>query len=642
MHDDRRFRPGNGQSPRRSSSASSWPSERGRRDQRSSVGFSAESRRNPTGFGSDSSSSRGSRSGSSFGSSSGFGRGHGGRSTAQATVIDPTYSPASRVKLVLVLFSIVAALIAGRLLWVQLIDPQGVFDKSGFQRVQTVDVAAHRGTIYDRNGIVLATSTDVANIFCRPQSVPHDKVTELADWLAEHCGGEAQEYRDKIVSDASFVYLTKGADLKLGRELLDLGIEGVDYEKAEKRIYPCGAVGSQVIGFMNEDGEPVCGIELQYNDILKGQPGKREISYSRNLVPIPGSEKVIEQARAGNDIVLTIDIGLQGQVEQALKGSVEGLEASGGNAMVMDASNGEIYACASNPTFDVTDTSSITDNAMTNLTSLSLSFEPGSIFKPVAMLAALEAGTTKAGQSYYCPAELTVGEYTITDSHERADATMDTARIMADSSNVGMSLIARDLGNQGLHDAIERYQMTGTLPIDFPGTASGDLTDAGSWSVVQGFNIAFGQGLRTTPANIVRFYGALANDGVAVQPHFLLDVPSEDQPRSYETVDLIDDKAALDEVVDMMELVVEDGTGTAAQIPGYCIAGKTGTAEIASEEGGYRKNVYNNSFVGFLPDASLELVCYVGATEVPSEGQTVPAFKDIMSYAIERYAITQK
>lgn len=396
-----------------------------------------------------------------------------------------------------------------------------------------------------------------------------------------------------------------------------------------------------MIGILNSEGEAISGLELYYNDILGGSPGERTIMYSREGVPVPGSETITQEAVAGKDIVVSIDVGLQEQVETALALRVKDIDGKAGSGIVMDARSGEIYACASDPLFDITDLSEIKEGA-TNLSGISSAFEPGSIFKPAIMLAALEAGTTQAGQSYYCPASIKVGEYTITDSHERAAMDMDTSKIMADSSNIGMSLIAKDLGAEKMSEYLNKYQIIGKTEVDYPGEASGSLSDWNSWSVVQMYNISFGQGVMTTPLNVVRFYGAIANDGVMCQPHFLIDIPTEEAPRVYETQTVIENKQALDDLTEMMEAVVEDGTATQAQIKGFKIAGKTGTAEIADSAGGYKKNIYNISFVGFIPDASLELVCFVGATDVPAERKTVPAFKDIMSYAIERYDITQK
>lgn len=544
-----------------------------------------------------------------------------------------------RLGILLIIFFVFALVLAGRLVWLQIIDAQNISER-GTSREVTIDIEPRRGTIYDRNGTILATTVDAYNVFCHPHVVSSDKVDQLAQTLANVFGGEVNDYKSKIQSDTNFVYLFKGADEDQMNQIKDLAIEGVDFEKTSKRVYPCGATASQIIGVLNSDGEAITGLELYYDDILGGTAGQKTTQYSKEGVPVPGSEQVTAEVVNGKDIVLSIDIDLQEKLEEALALRVEEVQASGGSAMVVDAATGEIYACSSSPTFNITDLSEIKEGA-TNLSSISSSYEPGSTMKAATMLAALEEGIVNPDTEYFCPATLKVDDYTITDSHERGDETMSATTIIADSSNVGVSLIARDMGFEKLYEYIQKYQLTETTGVDYPGEAQGYVAPRDQWSEVQGYNISFGQGLTTTPIEMVRFYAALANNGTATQPHFLLDVPTEEEDRTYATTQITDNQSAIDQLETMMEATVTRGTGTDAQIDGYRVVGKTGTAEIASESGGYQQGVYNLSFIGYLPNASTNLVCFVGAYDVPGERQTVAAFQDIMSFAIDRYNITQ-
>lgn len=546
-----------------------------------------------------------------------------------------------RLAIILGLFALVALILALRLVWLQVIDAENISNSGTSERTVTVDVMPRRGTIYDRNGVVLATTVDANNVYCHPHMVPDDKKDTLANALAQIFGGDAKTYREKIDKDTNFVYLVKNADTDKAQKIKDLGIEGVDLEDTSKRIYPCGSTASQIIGILNSDGEGITGLELYYNDILGGKAGKKTTEYSKEGVPVPGSTVVESEVQNGQDIVLTIDIGLQERLETSLALRVETVEGTGGSGIVMDSSTGEIYACASIPLFNITDLSEIKEGA-TNLSGISSSYEPGSIFKPVTMLAALEAGTTKAGQVYTCPEVVYADEYTISDAHSRSETDMDTREIMAQSSNVGMSLIANDLTFKKLYEYIQRYQITENPNTDYPGSVSGYISNYQDWSDVQGYNISFGQGVSVTPMEMVRFYGALANNGYAYTPHFLLSVPTQQEQTTYEGTEIIESKQAISDLTYMMEGVVEEGTATDAQIEGYKVAGKTGTAEFASASGGYEKGVYDISFIGYLPDTSLNLVCFVGASGVPGDRKTSPAFQDIMSYAIDRYNITQK
>ncbi len=589
-------------------------------------------------------SSRGttSRSRSSVGGSSrSRGNGRRDRSSGSNPSGFAAHLSQGRLGTILLIFCALALIIIGRLVWLQLIDAQSNLSRGGSERSVTVDIEPRRGTIYDRNGVVLATTVDAVNVYCHPHVVSDSQVATLADTLAQVFGGEAGDYRSKIEQDTNFVYLRKSADTDAADKIKALNIEGVGFENTSKRVYPCGSTASQIIGVLNSDGEALTGLELQYDDILGGEAGQKTTEYSKEGVPVPGTTSVSAEVVNGKDIVLSVDVEMQQHLESTLLLRVKDIQAQGGFGVVMDAATGEIYACASAPTFDITDLTKVEEGA-TNLSGISATFEPGSIFKPVTMLAALQAGTTQAGRSYDCPASITVGEYVISDSHDREDQMMDTTTIMAQSSNVGMSIIARDLTFEKLYDYIKQYQLSDKTGIDYPGEVGGYLSSWNNWSVVQGYNISFGQGLTVTPLSMTRFYGAIANGGVACTPHFLMDVPSDGEDKTYATSEIVTDKSALASLTGMLEAVVSEGTATDTQIDGYTVAGKTGTAEVADEAGGYKSGIYDISFVGFLPGASTNLVCFVGATDVPGERQTVPAFRDIMTFAIDRYNIIQK
>lgn len=546
-----------------------------------------------------------------------------------------------RLSILLVVVLVLAILVFGRLVWIQVIDAYAIEHAEGSQRTVTVDVEPRRGTIYDRNGVVLATTVDAYNLFCHPHKIQDSgQVSALVDGLVQACGGEAQDYREKIEQDTNFVYLAKGVDEEQLNKVKELGIDGFDYEKTSKRIYPCGAIASQLIGVVNSEGEPVSGLELYYNDILGGTPGKKTTMYSKEGVPVPGATQIEAEVVNGQDIVVSIDVELQQQVEKSVLKRTEEVDGKTGFGAVMNAETGEMLACASVPTFDITDLSEVEEGA-TNLSGISGHYEPGSVFKAVTMLAALEEGTVSVDKNYYCPSVLQVGEHKITDSHEREDKDMTATTIMADSSNIGMSLIARDLTFSKFYEYLQKYQIVSDTNIDYPGAASGYLAPRDKWTEVQGYNISFGQGLEVSPIQMMRFYGLVASNGTIAQPHFLLEVPSSGEELTYTTEKVVDNDQAIDDLDTMLEAVVEDGTGTQAAINGYRVAGKTGTAEIASPSGGYKEGVYNISFVGYLPDASTKLVCFVGATDVPGERKTVPAFHDIMEFAIDRYHITQ-
>ena len=548
--------------------------------------------------------------------------------------------PSSRLSWLLILFIILAVVYTGRLAYLQIYMADEWSEAAAASRTVTVELPASRGTIYDRNGNVLAASVDATTIYANPQEITD--VESTAEALAEVLGGEASDYTDYLTQDTTFVYIVRQADEEDGEALEALGLTGIYFIEDTKRVYPYGEVAGQIIGLVDVDGNGLTGLELYYDDILSGTSGERVVQMGGDGIPIPGGTEVEIEAVDGQDIVISIDIEMQSYLEERLEQGVEDLGGEDGTAVLMDASSGEILAMASTPYLDPSDTSDMETGA-DSVKAVTQAFEPGSIFKTVSAMALLEADAITPDTTIYCPAELEADEYVITDAHERSDETMTFRQIISESSNVGISLaISEYLSFSALYDKILSYGLNEVTGIDYPGEASGYLTDQSTWSLVQSYNVTFGQGVLVTPLQMVRFYGAIANDGIACTPHLLISKPQTDETLEYETEQIIENTEALSSMISLLETVVTDGTGTNAAIDGYTVAGKTGTAEYASEDGGYVSGSWNLDFTGFLPDSSLPLVCFVSVSEVPSLSNTTAVFHDIMSEAIDRYGIVQE
>ena len=568
-----------------------------------------------------------------------------------------------------------------QLIKLQVIDAGWLSEAAEAQRTSSITIEPRRGTIYDRNGVVLATSVDATTIYVDPSEVTDANMT--ASLLAEVLGGEAKDYLEKVTaSNTLYSVIKRKADTSVGDQLSELATErvaqaqekadekakasgeeaetvasGIHFVTESRREYPNGQVGGQIVGACNigvdeennrEYYYGMCGLEAQYDDILSGTPGYEKAEYGRSGQRIPSAEYERVDAVDGQDIVVSIDIELQRQVEESLTSGCEGMNATGGSSVVMDGETGEIYAAASLPLFNPADRTEVKEGA-TSLKAVTNLFEPGSIFKSVSAMAILETGTLTPDSELYCPASITADGYTISDAHERGDATYSLRDILDQSSNVGISLATEKMGFQQLYDHIIKYKLHTRTGVDFPGEgeegtdALGMLTDFDQWSAVQAYNVSFGQGVSVTPLQMVRFYGAIVNDGVECTPHFLISKPQSGETVTYETTKVIDNESAIADMQSMLKTVVTDGTGTKAAIDGYNVAGKTSTAEIYDEEnGGYREGVYNLAFTGFIADSSSKLVCFVGANEVPGDGVVTPIFKDIMQTAIDRFRITSE
>lgn len=581
----------------------------------------------------------------------------------------------------LAIFAIFAVVFFLRLVYLQVIVAGDYSAQAQAQRTSYLTIEPRRGTIYDRNGVVLATSVDATTIYVDPTEVTDVNMT--AQLLADSLGGQASGYLEKVTANNTrYSVIKRKADTSVGDDLQsrvtervaeaqkqenarakDAGEQaqtvqsGIHFVTESRREYPNGQVAGQVVGAcsigVDEDKNReyyygICGLEKQYNDVLSGTPGYYEAEYGRSGQAIPGGVHEQVDAVDGQDIVVSIDVNLQRDVEEYLTNGCKDLEAASGSAVLMDGSTGEIYAAASLPLFNPADRSEVKEGAM-QLKCVTDLFEPGSIFKSVSTMAILETGTLTPDSELFCPASITADGYTISDAHERGDATFTLREILDQSSNVGISLATEQMGFDELYNHIVKYNLHSTTGVDYPGEgedgtdALGMLAPLEQWSAVQAYNVSFGQGVSVTPLQMTRFYGAIVNSGVECVPHFLLSMPQSGYTPVYETEDVIENKDAIGDMQSMLKTVVTDGTGKLAAIDGYNVAGKTSTAEIYDEEnGGYRKNVYNLAFTGFLADSSSKLVCFVGANEVPGNRVVTPIFKDIMTSAIDRFGITSE
>ncbi|WP_206214377.1 peptidoglycan D,D-transpeptidase FtsI family protein [Adlercreutzia sp. ZJ141] len=557
----------------------------------------------------------------------------------------------NRTAWILLVFVICALVLVGRLFFCSVIQaPEYSAIAEDIRKVDLVD-EPRRGTIYDRNGNVLAISVDATTVYANPSEIKDIDATVAA--LVECLGGDedAEEaYRASLMGPGiNFSYVKRKADVNDAQKLEEKNLPGIYFLEDTRREYPYGQVAGQIIGCCSIEADPeanreyykgLCGLEQQYDSILSGTPGRYAAERGADGTPIAGGVKEDTPAVDGQDIVISIDVELQQAAEERLLAGVEQMGGSSGTAVVMDGATGELYACASLPLFNPADRSEIEEGA-TQLKAASYLFEPGSVFKTVSMMSALESGAYGPDDQVFCPATIEADGYQVSDAHERGDATFTVRQILDQSSNVGISLITEKAGFDTLNDSIRRYGFDKLTGVDYPGEQLGYLLDFDQWSHIAGWNIAFGQGISVNALQVTRFFGALVNEGTACTPHFLVSLPQSGEQPQYATEDIVENDEALPTIQSMLQTVVSDGTGKMAAIDGFEVAGKTSTAEIYDEEnGGYRKGVYTLCFSGFLANSSSQLVCFVSANEVPGEGTVTHIFRDIMTTAIDRFNIT--
>jgi cell division protein FtsI (penicillin-binding protein 3) len=570
-------------------------------------------------------------------------------------------------------FCVVALVLIGQLVHLQVFAAEDLRAEAKAQRTSEVAVSAKRGTIYDRAGNVLAMSVDAVTIYANPKEVADPQAT--AQILAEVLGGKTEDYYGKLCEDTTFVYILQKADEELAdklkqrdqtmkdelakeayskdayAEVPNTDLWGINYLSDTKRVYPYGSIGAQVIGMVDVDSKGLFGLEQMYDSVLRGTDGKLVTEYSlqsegRPLSgqPIPGSEREEVAPIDGQDIIISLDIDLQQYVESELARMGTERETDNGNTLVLDGGTGEIYAAASLPLLDRENlTEEAIENGAMTLKALCFSYEPGSIFKPLTAAAVLEEGAMEVDEEIAVPAYRYLSNYSISDSHPRGDMTMSFRTIIAESSNVGISLTKDRIGNETYASYLLRFGMGQPTRVDFPGEGVGSLDSWDLWSDIQAANISFGQGVSVSSLQMASFYGAVANNGIKYQPHFLID-----RPQALERVDFsntgeqIMSPETTQSLTGMLEAVVSDGTGHAAKIEGYSVAGKTGTAQKASPEGGYLPDNYIVSFVGFLSGSQSKLVCITSMDNpIGAEGNapTGPLFASIMKFAANRYMI---
>ncbi|MDM8271378.1 peptidoglycan D,D-transpeptidase FtsI family protein [Thermophilibacter provencensis] len=527
------------------------------------------------------------------------------------------------------LFGIVAA----RLAWLQVVDAGNLSSKAELQRTNVATLHAKRGTIYDRNGNILAMSEECKTIYANPEAVSDP--SGVADVLVELLGGEKDTYMDLLTMDGTFVYIERQVDQGVADELksrlAEAELSGIYYLPDMKRVYPYGKVGAQVIGYVGTDGTGLSGLEYYYNDILTGTDGEMLMETGLDGTPIAGGASQVTEAKDGMDLVLSLDIDLQESCENIISQAVQTYNSDSGSVMVTDPLTGEIIAACSTPLPDFSDL----DSTSLNLRLVSDSYEPGSVFKVLTTSIGLDLGLYTKDTVYNVPAFYKVGNDYVSDDDGRDYALdMSVEYMLVHSSNPAMSkLVLEVIGPERFSEGVDRYGIGHLTGIDFPGEVEGIVKTLEEYDGSTAGSMAFGQGLAIPMVQIVRAFGAVANDGVPMTPHFLVSKGGEDVewPAGER---IISAETANEETV-MMRGVMREGTGKNGQVEGYDFAGKTGTGEQASEEGGYAAFHYVASLCGFANADNPELLVYAGlnGTAYLALASSAHVFHDVAAQA---------
>jgi cell division protein FtsI (penicillin-binding protein 3) len=535
--------------------------------------------------------------------------------------------PAYRSKLVMLMIALAFIALVARAVYLQVITNEFLQRQGEVRYGRTVELPASRGKMLDRNGIVLASSLPARAVWASPEDLraTPEQLAELARLLQM----PPRELKRLVADeDKTFVYLKRQVEADVAVQVEELGIAGVHQRKEYKRYYPEGEALAHVVGFTNVEDVGQEGMELSQQPRLAGQPGSRRVLRDR-LGRTVEDVGLIREPRDGRDLQLSIDTKIQYHAFAALRDAVVQNRAKAGAVVVLDVHTGEVLALANLPTYDPNDRDGLSGARLRNRV-ITDTFEPGSTLKPFAILVGLESGKyTPQTMVDTAPGYLTIGNRTIHDAHAHGALTVE--QVLQKSSNIGTAKIALSMPAQRMWEMYAAAGFGQAPQIGFPGAVAGRLRPYKTWKPIEQATISYGHGISVSLIQLARAYTMFARNGDIVP--ISMTKANEDVPG----VQVASPKAVA-AVRKMLEMATgPGGTAPQAQVPGYRVAGKTGTAY--KQEGGRYVKKYISSFVGFAPVSNPRLVVAVMIDE-PSAGQyyggtvAAPVFSRIVGDAL--------
>jgi len=536
----------------------------------------------------------------------------------------------SRIRLLLLCILVAFGALLARAAWISTVRASELAKVGQVQTKAPVTLPAGRGTIFDSMGAPLALGEQATTVFVDPHEVRSPR--REAQVAARVLGLKPRDVlRALTVKGTHFSYVQRKAPPEKAARLARQKLLGFHFYGEERRTYPQRSVAAPVLGFAGVDNNGLSGLELQLNKELTGRPGEQTVVQDPFGTAISVTHTV--PAKPGKAVFLTLDGKIQSNAEQVLRQTIRQWGAKHATAIVLDPRTGAILAMAEAPIFDANASASRglqTNHAVTDV------FEPGSVFKVVTIAGALSEGLVTPRTSFTLPYSIRVADRVIHDAEERGTERMTVAEILQRSSNVGTVTIARELlGETRLKKWMKQFGFGRRTGVDFPGESAGLLPSYWSGSTIG--NVPIGQGVSVTAIQLASVYGAIANKGLWVQPH-LVDHVQGEKPPPPKTRRILTPRVDRT-LLQMLKGVVSDtGTAKAAEIPGYTVAGKTGTAQKPGRHG-YEPGKYVATFVGMVPASDPRLVVLVSVDE-PSRAifggvVAAPAFAQIAAFDLQ-------
>jgi len=554
---------------------------------------------------------------------------------------------ANRIRIFFLFFLFLGAFayIIFKLVSIQYISADKYKIQAEYQYKDSFSLKSRRGKIFDRNGIELASSIIEKTITANPKLIkdPVKASEDLAKILLIDKDELTRKLSDKNIG---FLYIARKIDSSEADKIADLNLEGIYIEDESKRYYPQNDLASTLIGFTGTDNIGLTGLELKYEEILRGIDGT--VSAQKDVFGqiIQTNSENYSPPVDGGDIILTIDSQIQYYAQKKLKEVAEKYKSEKAIAVLMNPQTGEIYALAQYPTFDLNKYADVDPKNYNNL-GVSFVYEPGSTFKIVNISSALENKCVNTSQVFHLAPSIKVGDRVIKEIYRTYGVDYQLKDIIKYSSNVGAVTVALSMGNKLYYESMIKYGLGNYSGINIPGEEKGLIADYKTWPASSIGAMAIGQGIAVTPIQLIRAVSVIANGGYLITPSVVSETKSADgtidRELSGESTQIISTQTA-QEVKDMMLSVVEDGTGTLAKIEGVKVCGKTGTAQKANKNSpGYDEGLVVTSFVGFAPYDNPKIACIVIIDEPKGNeeeiwGGTVaaPVFSDLVNFALNK------
>lgn len=544
-----------------------------------------------------------------------------------------------RFRLMVALLGVMVAAICWRIIDLQVVDRDFLKGQGDARSLRHIPIPAHRGLITDRNGEPLAVSTPVTTLWANAKEMQTAK--EKWPALAAALGQDPKALAERLEAQANkeFIYLVRGLTPEQGQAVLDLKVPGVYGIEEFRRFYPAGEVTAHMVGFTDIDDHGREGVELAYDEWLAGVPGKRQVIKDRRGRLIKDVQ-VTKNAKAGKPLALSIDLRLQYLANRELRNAIIENGAKAGSLVIMDVKTGEILAMVNQPTYNPNNRRNLQPAMMRNRAMIDV-FEPGSTMKAISMSAAIETGRWKPSDTVEVyPGSLQIGKYTIKDVSKTEGPVLDLTGILINSSNVGMSKVAFDIGGETIFRLAQKVGLGQDTGLGFPGERVGNLPNYREWRKAETATLSYGYGISVTAIQLVHAFSALANNG-RLAPLTL--IKTDKAPQTTQVLP----EAVAKTMQGMLQQVIEAPRGVfRAQVPAYHVGGKSGTARKTSVgTKGYAENSYRSLFAGFGPMSDPRYAIVVVIDEPTKAGYfgglvSAPVFSRVMSGTLRLMNVT--